>query len=147
MVVPEIDIDGILWSGQLAPQLARGEAHRVKVLRLLTEEVGVAVGEDEHPMIARDRSGLSSRVSRQPCVSGGIDVVRANALAHSEPRRDLQIPAGGHAVGDEPGYLVCGERWSRLLRAARRLAAVDLRTRDESALDEQFNHPDQELLV
>jgi hypothetical protein len=46
-IVPQIEIDSIMPRGLLAPELTRGEAHRVHVLRLLAEEMGVGIREDK----------------------------------------------------------------------------------------------------
>ena len=55
MVVPEIDVDSILRRSLVPPQISGSKAHRVDVLWVLTEEMGVRVRKDEHPMIPFDR--------------------------------------------------------------------------------------------
>src|SRR5262245_54313673 len=107
MVVPQIDVDGILRSGLRAPQFPCRETHGGDMLRLFAEKLRVGVGEDEHPVIALNRTELSARVARQPGMTGGVDVARANALAHSELRRRRYISTGRHAVVDEQRGLFC----------------------------------------
>ena len=72
VVVPQIDIDGILRRGLLAPQLARGEAHRVDMLRLLAEEMGVGVWENKDAVVAVDRAELAARIARQARMVDGF---------------------------------------------------------------------------
>ena len=50
----------------LAPQFARGETHRVDVLRFLAEAMRVGVGKDKHAVVALDDAELAARVARQP---------------------------------------------------------------------------------
>jgi hypothetical protein len=45
----------------LSPQLARGESHRVQVLRLLAQEMGIIVREDVDAMVPMDRAKLAAR--------------------------------------------------------------------------------------
>src|SRR2546423_2473552 len=140
MVVPEIDVNGVLRSGLLAPQLARGEAYGIDMLRVLAEEVGVGVGKDEHPMIALNCAEPSASVARQSRVAGRVDVARANALADAELRRDRRIALGRHTIFDQCLHLVDGQRGSRLLRTASRLATIDLSSPHEARRDVQLSH-------
>ena len=91
MVVPQVDVDGVLRRDLLAPQFARGKAHGVDVLRVFTEEVRVGIGKDEHAMIALDGSKFSARVPGQSSMTGRIEVARADALANTEPGRCRRI--------------------------------------------------------
>jgi hypothetical protein len=56
VVVPHVEIHGIAPRGLLPPQLARGEPHRVQVLRLLAEGIGVGVRVDVDAMVQLDRA-------------------------------------------------------------------------------------------
>ena len=58
VVVPQINVDGVLWLGLFAPQFARGETHGVNVLRLLALEMGVGVRENKDSVVAVDGAQL-----------------------------------------------------------------------------------------
>src|SRR5712692_1839887 len=80
-------------------------------------------------------------------MTGGIDVAGANALAHPKLRRGWRVSAGGHPLRNQQRHFISGKRRTRLLRAARRLSALDLPARDQAALDEQLRHPNQKPFV
>src|SRR5206468_12630371 len=69
------------------PQLSQREAHTVAVLGLLAEPHAIRVGKDEHAVVAFDHPSLAARVTRQPCMSEGVDVARENPVAGFEARR------------------------------------------------------------
>src|SRR5207245_1008617 len=75
----------------LPPELARGEAHAVAMLRLLVARHRVRVGEDEDAVIAVDDAALAARVTRQARVAEGVIVAREDALAGPEPRRHIVV--------------------------------------------------------
>src|SRR5689334_8066680 len=147
MAVPQVDVDSILRRGLVSPQIARGEADRVEVLRVLAEKMGVCVREDKYAVIPFDGTGLPPSVARKPRMTGGIEVARANALADAEFRLDGHIAAGRHTLRDKQRHLVDGERGTHILRVARRLSALELRARDQAAVHEQLSHADEEFLV
>ena len=49
MVVPQIDVHRITRRGLLAPQFTRRKPHRIHVLGLLAEKMGVRVGKTKTP--------------------------------------------------------------------------------------------------
>jgi len=77
--------------GLLAPELTRGEAHRVHVLRLLAEEMGFGIREDKDAVIPLNRPKLCAHVARQAGVTDRMAVAGPDALAHFEARDHLNV--------------------------------------------------------
>jgi hypothetical protein len=81
VVIPHIYIHAISLRRLRAPQFARGETHRIHMLRLLAEEMRVGVRKNENAVVTIDRSYFAARVPRQPGMSHGIDVAGAHSLS------------------------------------------------------------------
>ena len=96
-----------------APQLARIEAHRVQILRLLARAVGIRIRKHERGMHAVDDAALAAHVAGQARVSGGMGVARAHR------------PTGGVAWRGRDGPLetVYGVRQTGARTARRRNGA------------------------
>src|ERR1700730_15252520 len=101
------------------------------MLRLLAEKMRVGVRKNIGAMVEMNRARFPACVSRQPRVTGWVDVARAYALAHFKSRRSQYFPAGRAAAAKYGRHFVGRERWSSLRRARRRLAAFDLGLRHE----------------
>ena len=102
--------------GLLAPELTRGEAHRVHVLRLLAEEMGVGIREDKDAVIPLNRPKLCAYVARQGgcdrpdgCCGPGMAVAGPDALAHFVARDHRNVSARRLAVCDQGCHVVGGE--------------------------------------
>lgn len=72
--------------GLLAPELTRGEAHRVHVLRLLAEEMGVGIREDKDAVIPLNRPKLCAYVARQAGVTDRMAVAGPEWLLRARTR-------------------------------------------------------------
>src|SRR6185503_18479046 len=66
VIVPEVDVHGVARGSLRAPQLARGEAHGVAVLRLAAEAVTGGVGEHPYAVIQHHLAALAARIAGQP---------------------------------------------------------------------------------
>src|ERR1041385_4039009 len=99
VVVPHVEMDGIARRSALAPELARGEADRIEMLRILAAVVGMAVGKDVHAAVADDFADLAADVPRQARVADRMHIARADALAGLEMRlRGPVAPRGGPQI-------------------------------------------------
>jgi hypothetical protein len=97
VIVPHVEIDGILRLRLLAPQLACREADRIDVLRLFAKEMSGGVREDKDAVIAIDDAEFGACGARQPRVADRSDVTRAHVLAYGETRRHRDDPAARRA--------------------------------------------------
>src|SRR5215469_7715162 len=130
VVVPHVNVNGILRCGLLAPQFTRRETHGVNVLRVLTEEMRVAVRENKNTMIAVNRPEFSARVPRQPCVSQRMHIPGTHSLTHLEPRGHIQVSRRWNASRNKSCNIFRTQRRNRFLRSRRGHATLDLGTRD-----------------
>ena len=89
----------------VAPQLARGETHRIDMLRFLALKMGVGVGKDEHAVIAIDRAELAPRIAWQARVVRRIDVPGAHALTRLRTAAQRASPPGRHAIRDQRRHI------------------------------------------
>src|SRR5690625_1544506 len=69
--LPEVEGDAVAGGGVRPPELAGGEAHRVKMLWVFAPEVGVGIGEDMRPMVEDDLAQVAAGIGRQPGVAAG----------------------------------------------------------------------------
>src|SRR5205807_7190976 len=70
----------------VSPQLTRGKANRVHVIRIGAEVVLVSVRKVIRPTLTGDGSYLTARIPGQSCVRRGINVASAHARADLESR-------------------------------------------------------------
>src|SRR5690349_7886858 len=98
------------------------------MLRLLSEELRVGIGENEDAVIAIDGAEPASHVARQARVPGGMEVAGAHALAGVEERRRRGGAAVGTTLSKSLGDFGGGEGRSHLRPI--RAAALKFRLRD-----------------
>ena len=74
VVLPQIEAEGIAWTGGIAPKSARLKFHGIKRLRIFPLELGIGVGEHMRAMRGEDYALFVARVAWQPRVSERMDV-------------------------------------------------------------------------
>jgi hypothetical protein len=74
VVIEQIEMDGILRPGVVAPQFAGRETNRIDVLRLLAEEMGVRIREQEDAVIALDGPRSCTHIAWQARVADRMHV-------------------------------------------------------------------------
>src|SRR5262245_22713398 len=147
VVVPHVEMHRVAGRRLLAPELARGEADRVQVLRLLAGELRIRIGEYEYAVVAHDHADLAPRVARQPRVAGRMDVARAGPLAHRESRRRRDAAARRVAPRNHLRNGSSGDARRGLRRSGGGAPRIDLLARDEAACRELVHEPRQPPLV
>src|SRR5690606_33501081 len=100
MVVPEVDIDQVVFRRVRSPQLPRRETDAIAMLRRLALAVRIRVGEDEHAMVAVDDAGAAADIAGNAGMAGRMDVARDHALSLLEPRRTA-LALGRAAAADD----------------------------------------------
>src|SRR5262249_51543819 len=92
VVLPHIDVEGVVRRRGLAPQFVRGKTNQIDMLGLgLTRRV-LTVREVEGAATARHLADLAARVARHTRVGGRIDVPSAYPVSPVEPGRQLEVP-------------------------------------------------------
>ena len=64
VVVPHVQVNQIARRRLIPPDFARGESHRVEMLRFFAEQVRVRVRKEKHAAIENDDTALASHVTR-----------------------------------------------------------------------------------
>src|SRR5262245_9913056 len=91
VVVPQIDVEGIARRSLLTPQLARGEAHQVNVLRLVTPAQSRAVREGLHAADPLDHASLAASIAGKAGMAYRIDIPSAHPLARLKARWRVDV--------------------------------------------------------
>ena len=94
----------------LAPKFARGEVHRVDMLRLLAEEMRIGIRENKDAVVAIDHAELAARVAREARMPDRMHVPCAHAIAGSKTRSYRNIAARWNAFCNQHGNFFGSER-------------------------------------
>src|SRR5579872_4000893 len=93
IILPQIDAQGVAARRVLAPQLTRGEADGVDMLRAVAAAMRVAVGENIRSPVTFDDASLPAHIARQARMSGDIKIACDDAIANPKacaPAPDLR---------------------------------------------------------
>ena len=83
IALPEIDIDAVIATLGVGPQLGRGEGHGVKRLGAALA-IDIAVGEDMGAVVVLDTTGSTAGILRQPRMPGGTIAQGDDSVADRE---------------------------------------------------------------
>ena len=90
--------------------------------------MGVGVGKNVNTVIPIDRAEFSASVTREPCMTGGIDVAGTHALTGLESRGHLHIALAWMRLGSAAGILSGVSGGVALAVPGCRHAALNLRS-------------------
>src|SRR5256886_6322290 len=146
VIVPEVHVDGVTRRGLGPPQLPRGEADAVEVLRLLALPHRVRIGEDEDAVVAVDGAPPTAHVARQSRMADGIEVARDDAVAGLEPGRDA-VRKSRRAALEEHSADVGSLEHSLWRRHAVPPTRLDLVACDQALFEQEQLEAQEPLLV
>ena len=80
MAIPQIYIDAVVGGSVRAPQLLRGEADAVYVLRDFVA-LGIGVGENKDPVVLLHHAAMTPHIARRAGVMGRVIIQDPHAIA------------------------------------------------------------------
>src|SRR5258708_36898991 len=92
VVIPHGEINRIARRSLFSPQLTRGEAHRVYMLRFPAEDLSVGVRKNEDAMIRSDRTDFSAPVAGKARVTHSMHTHVAQPPASVNTRSNCHVP-------------------------------------------------------